>query len=117
MTPQPIFGNLADVDYVGLQFTRDVPRTGTPNPGVHATLTLADASCDAAHDQATVLGRYTFTAESATFLTAGDRGKFSGVYLQAQWLDPAPAVPEPGTWGSMLAGLGAVGFAARRHRG
>lgn len=29
-------------------------------------------------------------------------------------LDAAPAVPEPATWGMMLAGLGVVGFALRR---
>lgn len=29
---------------------------------------------------------------------------------------PAPAVPEPSTWGTMLLGFGMIGFAARRRR-
>lgn len=33
------------------------------------------------------------------------------------WTTPNSAVPEPGTWGMMLFGFGAIGFAMRRRRG
>jgi uncharacterized protein (TIGR03118 family) len=47
---------------------------------------------------------------NAVFFTAGIGDEEHGLFGQ---LNP---VPEPGTWGMMLLGFGAVGFVIRRHR-
>jgi PEP-CTERM motif-containing protein len=53
-------------------------------------------------------GTYTLTVRG----TRGDSGSFGGnVAFQAG------AVPEPGTWGLMLVGFGALGWQLRRRRG
>lgn len=46
-------------------------------------------------------------------------GEFSGyvpVYIHQDFIAAAMGVPEPATWGMLIIGFGAVGFAARRRR-
>ena len=58
---------------------------------------------------ALLAGSHTITVNGASVGTTGG-GSYSGT------VNVAPPVPEPATWGMMLLGLGAVGFAMRRRR-
>jgi len=46
----------------------------------------------------------------------GDLSGSTAVFSHVDWINSVIAVPEPGTYALMLAGLGAVGFVARRKR-
>ena len=67
----------------------------------------------------------TYTTPPAFALEASDRVSFSGKTLSFSLANGIAsddfrvltAVPEPATWGMMLAGFGLVGAAARRRRG
>ena len=41
---------------------------------------------------------------------------FSGITVDGVPVDPSPAIPEPKTYAMMLAGLGLLGFMARRKK-
>ncbi len=46
----------------------------------------------------------------------GEGNGFVPVYLHRDFIAAAMAVPEPATWGLMIAGFGMVGYAARRRK-
>ncbi len=51
----------------------------------------------------------------------GEMNGFVPIYIHEEFIssiiDPQAVIPEPATWGMMIAGFGLVGFAARRRRG
>ena len=57
-------------------------------------------------------------AHTLTFVGSGDAtsGSYTGSLTVTAVSDPVTTVPEPETYALMLAGLGAVGFLARRRR-
>jgi len=58
------------------------------------------------------------TSGSYFYKVTGDvTGSFGGLYTLTSTLPPVAApIPEPGTYAMLLAGLGAVGFMARRRK-
>ena len=60
-------------------------------------------------------GRLTFTSNSGQFITRIDLSSTQAA-LEADNIGVIAAVPEPGTWGMMLLGFGAIGASLRRRR-
>lgn len=59
---------------------------------------------------------FLFRVTGATSFTPGTFTAQDGVTVTGAGFSPAGAVPEPGTWGLMLLGFGAAGFALRCRR-
>lgn len=110
-TPGDIYADLADVDYIGLEFDRDTPAPSDPNPGVRATVVFFDAALNDAGDEPKILAEFSFDVAGKTFLTEGQDA--TGVFVAGNWLVP---VPEPASFGLCLAGLLGLGCALGRRR-
>jgi hypothetical protein len=59
---------------------------------------------------------YIFRTNATTFNNLGFFGIIDGSTLSGRTFAPTAAVPEPGTWGMMLIGFGALGVSMRRRR-
>ncbi|HZT55031.1 MAG TPA: PEP-CTERM sorting domain-containing protein, partial [Burkholderiaceae bacterium] len=102
--------------------------TGTTVNNTVATLGLFDAVSSTGPDAAGFLslgdnGSIAFNLTSAISTAGlylyigevGDNGEVAGSNIELRH-DPVPGIPEPSTYALMLAGLGAVGWLARRQR-
>jgi len=59
---------------------------------------------------------YIFRTDATNFSRSGFFGIIDGSTLNGRTFMPASPVPEPGTWGMMLLGFGALGVSMRRRR-
>ncbi len=109
VTPSGIYANLAAVDYLGLNLSRDMPTTANPNPGVKASIVFFDAALNGTGNL-TRLADYSFSTLGQTFQGAGD---FQSVFAAATWLAP---VPEPTPVVLLLFGLAVLALSRRAGR-
>ncbi len=66
--------------------------------------------------QMLTIAPFTLAAGSHSLTISGIVGSGGGSYSATLALAPVAVVPEPETWALMLAGVGAVGFLARRRK-
>ncbi len=90
------------------------PNFPDPNADYHSQWFVADT--DLAAQDFTIAGKVRF---DVTGYTSGNIDEFVKFTLSGKWTDftpPSNPIPEPATWGMLIAGFGLVGGAMRRQR-